>query len=105
MHDDPSDRLYNVKRRQFEQFKKLIRNNHNPAYFLNAHELAEKVDKSLIAVYRNGVVTLLKRNAELSTKIEQLENEIRNHKNSVGIGALPNTTPIANLSNILNRKF
>ena len=75
-HDDKSDSLYKKKRVQFERFKKVVTNRHNPSFYSDPYNLAEQLDESLISVYRAGVKDLCSKNNELNKKINQLESEI-----------------------------
>lgn len=75
-HDDKNDSLYNIKRKKFERFKKIITRKHNPAYFLDSHDLSEKIKKSLIPTYRAGVKALNIKNMELVNKISEQETEL-----------------------------
>jgi nucleoside 2-deoxyribosyltransferase len=81
-HDDRSDVLYKKKRVLFERFKKIITQRHNPAFYSDPYELAEKLDASLISIYRAGVKTLSSSNSELSSKISQLESELTQQKST-----------------------
>jgi Domain of unknown function (DUF4062) len=91
-HDDTSESLYKKKRILFERFKKLIMNRHNPAYFSDSFELAEKVQSSIIPTYRSGVRNLNLKNIEMANKIIELENEIKRLKKP-GVISLPDTSP------------
>jgi hypothetical protein len=75
-HDDKSDILYNEKRQQFERFKYIVTKRHNPAFYKEAFDLADKLDKSLISIYRSGVKMLHSSNLDLKSKVSQLEAEI-----------------------------
>ena len=75
-HDDKSDVLYKKKRVLFERFKKIITHRHNPAFYTEPYELAEKLDSSLISIYRAGVKELSSSNSELRSKVSQLESEL-----------------------------
>lgn len=75
-HDNKTESNYKMKRILLEKFKKLIATKHNPAYFADPYELSEKVQNSLIPVYRSGVKHLLLKNAELLNKIVELETEL-----------------------------
>lgn len=89
-HDDRSDVLYKKKRVLFERFKKIITQRHNPAFYSDPHELAEKLDASLISIYRAGVKELNSSNSELRRKVSQLESELTQQKSTVTIP--PNQT-------------
>ncbi|KHT47974.1 hypothetical protein RJ47_03900 [Vibrio sinaloensis] len=75
-HDDKSDKEYAKKRKLFEHFKNVVSSRHNPAYYSSPEELAYKLDKSLIAIYRSGLKKLTSDKLELNSKIKKLENEL-----------------------------
>lgn len=75
-HDDKSDPEYQKKRRQFEILKKLVTRRHNPAFYSDPHNLAARIDESLINIYRAGVRSLNSENIELNNKVLQLESEL-----------------------------
>jgi IS1 family transposase len=74
-HDDTSDTLYTRKRNLFKRFKTIITEKHNPAYFTDSYDLAEKVQSCLISTYRAGVESLNRKNSTLSQTITRLESE------------------------------
>ena len=84
-HDDINDPLYKRKRRLFERFKKIIIDKHNPAYYTHPNELAKKVDKALISIYRSGVKELTLEKARLNDKISGLESELAKLKSQLSI--------------------
>lgn len=75
-HDNRNDKDYAQKRRLFERFKNIVTTRHNPAYYTSSEELAEKLDKSLISIYRYGVNKLSTENSSLKSKIVELEEQI-----------------------------
>tara|TARA_R110001599_G_C12276626_1_gene662547 strand:- start:6982 stop:7701 length:720 start_codon:yes stop_codon:yes gene_type:complete len=75
-HDDRAENEYQIKRKLFERFKKLVTTRHNPAFYSNPYDLSDKIDKSLISVYRAGVKHLSAKNTDLLRKVSQLEYEI-----------------------------
>ena len=75
-HDDKNDPEYKKKRRLFEIFKRVVTSRHNPAYYSDPHDLAARIDESLISIYRAGVRGLNSENSELSGKVAQLEAEL-----------------------------
>ncbi|MFM5528315.1 DUF4062 domain-containing protein [Aeromonas veronii] len=91
-HDNKNDTDYVKKRKFFDRFKKAVTARHNPAYYASSDELAEKLDKSLISIYRSGVNKLLAVNANLNSKITELENEIAklNAQSNLGLRSLLN---------------
>jgi hypothetical protein len=101
-HDDHEDPRYKMKRKKFEQFKKLIVDKHNPAYFKDLNDLSIKVDKALIPVYRAGVEALTKQNVALSQRVAELEQQINTYKNHTGIGTSNNASN-SSLSDLLVR--
>ena len=74
-HDDRSEKLYIKKRRLFDRFKKMITEKHNPAYFADSYELAEKIQRCLIPTYRAGVESMNRKNLVLSQTAFRLEAE------------------------------
>ncbi len=90
-HDDRSDALYNKKRKLFDRFKTIITQRHNPAFYTEPYELAEKLDNSLISIYRAGVKELNSSKLELNNKITQLENELNQLKSRTTIQAAQTT--------------
>ena len=86
-HDDKTESSYNKKRKLFEQFKQIVTKQHNPAYYTEPYELAEKLDNSLISIYRAGVKDLTSSKIELSSKIAQLEAELNQLKSKTSIPA------------------
>jgi len=74
-HDDRSEKLYIKKRRLFDRFKKMITEKHNPAYFADSYELAEKIQRCLIPTYRAGVESMNRKNLVLSQTASRLEAE------------------------------
>ena len=105
-HDDPADHTYKIKRKLFTRFKKIVSTKHNPAYFTDAFELADKIDKSLISIYRSGVKTLSSKNSELSVRVSQLESEVQSlsvKTPSTNTSGLGNSNPLSGgLSGHLN---
>ena len=75
-HDEKSEPTYQKKRRLFDRFKRIVTNRHNPAFYSEPYDLANKIDKSLISIYRAGVKKLTSSKSELNGKISQLESEI-----------------------------
>ena len=74
-HDDRSDNLYTKKRRLFDRFKKMITEKHNPAYFKDSYDLAEKIQHCLIPTYRAGVESVNRKNSVLTQTVSRLEAE------------------------------
>lgn len=95
-HDDPSELSYKKKRRLFERFKKMIQTRHSPAYFTDSFELGDKVQKSLISVYRSGVKILNSKNLELSNKVAELERETERLKNELKSKEPDKLSPLQN---------
>lgn len=82
-HDSPEDSQYSLKRMRLKRFKERIVSGHNPLYFETSSELANQVEKSLISVYRAGVLKLLVRNKELLNKNSILEKEVSTLKSQL----------------------
>ncbi|EJO9912871.1 TPA: DUF4062 domain-containing protein [Vibrio parahaemolyticus] len=85
-HDDKSDKEYAKKRKLFERFKSVVSSRHNPAYYSSPEELADKLDKSLISIYRSGVKKLTSEKSELNSKIVELESELTRLKSQTSLG-------------------
>ena len=71
---------FNKKRNLLSQFKKQLREKHNPGYFSNASELAFEIKKALIPTYRLGVRDLLLKVESLQRENSRLKNEIETLK-------------------------
>lgn len=96
-HDDPSEQTYKRKRFQFQRFKKIVSNRHNPGYFSYAYELADKIDESLISVYRDGVRTLWGKITDLEADNSRLKTmQVPTH----GSAQLSNTTPYLGINSL-----
>jgi len=101
-HDSTSDESYPRKRKLFEKFKSLITVSHNPAYFTDSYDLSEKVKRSLISTYREGVVKLDSDKSSLNRTIankealiscleaenKELKRKLDKTQNPSGIGML-----------------
>jgi|GEM_PF-3515527 len=99
-HDDRSDALYNKKRELFDRFKKRVTEKHNPAFYKNSYDLAEKLDSSLISIYRAGLKELSSTKFELSSKITRLErelNQLKSHATFPSTQTAPKTVGLADL--------
>lgn len=89
-HDDPSEREYKLKRNRFEKFRSLLALKHNPDYFNDPYELEDKIDKSLISIYRSEVKFLAQKNSSLTIKVSELEARLQNHKpNQASVAPAP----------------
>lgn len=100
-HDDRSDVLYKKKRVLFERFKKMITQRHNPAFYTEPYELSEKLDSSLISIYRAGVKELNSSNSDLRNKLSQLESELSKLKSQATSHSNPKTAGLQGLADIL----
>lgn len=74
-HDDKSDKLYTRKRILFKRFRALIADKHNPAYFNDSYDLADKIQGCLIPTYRAGVENMTRKNSALNQKVACLESD------------------------------
>ena len=79
-HDDPYEKQYKLKRNRFDKFKGIVTSKHNPAYFTDSYELSQKIDKSLINIYRSGVKSLTQKNSSLSIRVSELEAQLQKYK-------------------------
>ncbi len=75
-HDSTDDADYSRKRHLFERFKNQVSDNHNPAYYKEIADLVNKIDESLISIYRSGVKELRLLNDKLKQKVSDLESEV-----------------------------
>lgn len=106
-HDDRSEVLYNKKRIFFKKFKKIITQRHNPAFYKEPYDLAEKLDDSLIRIYRAGVKTLSSSNSDLKNEVYRLETEIKQLKSNVTLASTQNnpaTSGIRGLADFLGEQ-
>lgn len=88
-HDDPSEQQYKLKRNRFEKFKSLVISKHNPAFFTDSYELSDKIDKSLINIYRSGVKSLTQKNSSLTSKVSELEAQLQRYKPNHQVSEVP----------------
>lgn len=88
-HDDRSDPQYERKRKFFERFKYRVTDKHNPAYYSDPYELADRIDASLISIYRAGVKELGTKNSLLNSKVSQLEAEVNRLKSQLDTATRP----------------
>lgn len=75
-HDSTDDAEYRKKRKLFERFKNQVSGNHNPGYYKEIDDLANKIDQSLISTYRSGVKELRLLNDKLKKRVSDLESEV-----------------------------
>jgi hypothetical protein len=104
-HDNRNEATYNKKRKLFDRFKGLVTQRHNPAYYSDPNDLADKLDNSLISIYRAGVKTLNSSNSELRNKVSQLEAEVNRLKPNVTLPSFQSTTPtLGGLADVFSEK-
>ncbi len=78
--DNPMDENYNLKVKRLKGFKELVSKRHNPSYFIDEADLADKIQRALIAVYRDGVKKLLTTNNSLRNESEGLKAKLTGHQ-------------------------
>jgi len=94
-HDDRSDNTYTKKRRLFDRFKNMIIEKHNPAYFKDSYDLAEKIQDCLIPTYRAGVESMSRKNSALTQTVSRLEAENKTLKQELSNSKKIKETPFS----------
>ncbi|MEQ1622738.1 MAG: DUF4062 domain-containing protein [Methylococcales bacterium] len=59
-----------------DEFKNIVKRNHNPKYFSTIEELEHEVRRALIPIYRDGVASLLSVKDKLKNERDDLKQQI-----------------------------